>query len=105
MFYYFNDKIFTKYIYAGLVAVLTAAINAWKGPWLSGAFGRELGEALAFISAHMEPSHALLAGELANVLLDRDLPADADEWSTPEAQLKLLLESPCTLREGTWVTS
>lgn len=86
-----------------MVAVLTAAINAWKGPWLSGAFGRELAEALAFISAHMDTSHPLLQGELANVLVDRDLPPDADEWTTPEAQLKLLLESPCTLREGTWV--
>ena len=90
-------------IYAGVVAVLTAAINAWKGPWLSGAFGRELAEGLAFITAHMTTSHPLLEGELSNVLLDRDLPADSDEWATPEAQLKLLLESPCTLREGTWV--
>ena len=38
----------------GVVAILTAAINACRGPWMSGAFGRELSEALVFfVPAHV----------------------------------------------------
>ena len=87
----------------GIVALLTAAINAWKGPWMSGAFGRELQEALAFILRFMSPSHPLLQGELHNVLLDHGIKDDSEELKSPEAQLALLVQSKSFLLEGTLI--
>ena len=87
----------------GVVAILAAAINACRGPWMSGAFGRELSEALVFLFQHMCTTHPLLSGELHNVLLDRNLPPTHAEFSTPQAQLRIIMESPALLRSGMWV--
>ena len=77
----------------GVVAILTTAINAWKGPWMNGSFGREIQEALVFILGVMDSSHPLLQGELPNVLVDHDLDPMLAEYASPRAQLKLLQES------------
>jgi len=69
---------------------------------MSGTFGRELSEALVFLFQHMSTSHPLLADEMHHVLLERNVSPDDDAAVSPKAQLRLLLDSPTLLGEGTW---
>ena len=87
----------------GTLAILTTAINAWKGPWMNGSFGRELQEALVFILGAMHPTHPFLHGELSNVLTDHGIEPDDLDHQTPDAQMRLLSQSSSFLRAGTWV--
>ena len=87
----------------GVVAILTTAINAWKGPWMNGTFGREIQEALVFILGVMHPTHPLLRGELANVLIDQGIHPQDMEYQDPDAQMKLLSGSAKYMMAGTYV--
>ena len=66
-------------------------------PWLSGAFGLELTEAMHAMQKVMDPSHPLLSKEVDNIWFDLDM--DPDDEADP---MKLLREATCFGHEVTW---
>ena len=76
--------------------------SAQRRPWLSGAFGLELSEAMMFLSKTMDTSHPLLIDEIHNVLIDKNLDPD-DEASCPQELMRHIIESRCFQSESTWV--
>ena len=72
---------------------------------MSGAFGRELSEMLVIATSVLTPDHALLAGELENVVFDLNLDMNEGDNADPWRQLQLLTESPCGVTEGTFAQS
>ena len=62
----------------------------------------ELTEAMMHMRRCMEVTHPLLADELQNVLIDKDMdPADHD--TSPEVLMQHLAQSQCFQSECTWV--
>mgnify|MGYP003330785872 CR=1 FL=1 len=82
------------------MATLTEAIQAWRGPWMSGMFRQELREALQAMLATVTPKHDFLAGELDMVFFDKNLDPDDLDLQDPEKLLKLLKEDPSNYLDG-----
>ena len=66
-------------------------------PWLSGAFGLELTEAMQAIQNTKDASHRLLSKEVDNIWVD--LGRDPDDELDP---MKLLREASCVACAATW---
>ena len=73
-----------------------------RGPWLSGQFGKEIKEALAFLM-ELPADHEYFRDVLQEVLIDRNLSANDVEHLDPEFLQKQILQSPAFLRTVVWV--
>ena len=86
----------------GTLSTLTGALNAFRGPWASQAFGQEMQEALQELTLVCGPDHPLVEPELENVALDHDLPLSDPAWGNPEALFRLLQTAPAMARNPAW---
>ena len=101
---WFRMQINICIIYTGVTSVLLTVCNAHKGPWLSGAIGKELAEALGCLFS-LPSDHEFVARFLEGVLIDNNLTPHDAEHQMPDFQKRLLVSSPFATRETIWAES